>query len=185
VISQTALYRHWDSDNNLLYVGISLSAMQRLAQHKEKSRWFSKIASVTIEYHPTREAALLAERAAIANERPAFNVVFNGANDNSPRPGPATAGLVGMFGHTLDDDGEIDWQFEVVQFLGEGIYLVQLFSWMDGCANKIVPLTAQDIAQGRCNFYQTRDDWLRAADDVREERREMRRLRRQGAFRTT
>lgn len=58
----------------MLYVGISLSALHRLAQHKTDSHWFDEIARVEIEKHPTREAALLAERRAIASENPRHNL---------------------------------------------------------------------------------------------------------------
>jgi hypothetical protein len=70
----TALYRHFDSDGRLLYVGISLSAIIRLAEHRA-SPWFDDIARVEIERHPTRKAALAAERKAIRDERPLHNIV--------------------------------------------------------------------------------------------------------------
>ena len=35
------LYRHFDRLGELLYVGISISTMRRLAQHKTQSAWFS------------------------------------------------------------------------------------------------------------------------------------------------
>jgi len=68
-----ALYRHFDADGELLYVGISLSVMQRLSQHSS-SPWSDKIARVEIEHLESREAALEAEGKAIASENPAFNI---------------------------------------------------------------------------------------------------------------
>jgi hypothetical protein len=56
----------------LLYVGISLSAVARLAGHRSGG-WSDRIARVEIEAFPTREAALRAESAAIAAEKPVFN----------------------------------------------------------------------------------------------------------------
>ena len=38
---QTCLYRHYDKDDKLLYVGISISAYTRLSQHKINSKWAS------------------------------------------------------------------------------------------------------------------------------------------------
>ena len=67
------LYRHFDAANNLLYVGISLSAINRLSQHSECSQWFSAIKRVEIERFESREAAMKAERIAIHNENPAHN----------------------------------------------------------------------------------------------------------------
>ena len=71
---KTQLYRHYDSDKKLLYVGISLSAAARLAQHRDAAHWFDDIATVTIETFPNREAALAAERKAIINEKPVCNI---------------------------------------------------------------------------------------------------------------
>lgn len=67
------LYRHFDSEGRLLYVGISLSAVERLKQHVARSGWASDIASITVETHPDREAAMKAERAAVERERPLYN----------------------------------------------------------------------------------------------------------------
>jgi hypothetical protein len=67
------LYRHFDSTGSLLYVGISLSAITRLQQHK-KSRWFKDICKTTIESFDTREQAKNAERNAITTENPRFNI---------------------------------------------------------------------------------------------------------------
>lgn len=72
---RTALYRHFDRDGALLYVGISLNSIQRTMQHRQGARWFEQIARIAIEWLPTREAAEAAERAAIKAERPKFNVV--------------------------------------------------------------------------------------------------------------
>jgi hypothetical protein len=55
---------------------VSLSAAARRSKHKRvKARWFDQIARIEVETFPTREAALAAETAAIATEKPAFNKV--------------------------------------------------------------------------------------------------------------
>lgn len=66
------LYRHFDKNGALLYVGISLSAFGRAAQHRMGSRWFNAVKSMTIEAFPTRKAARRAEIAAQQTERPLF-----------------------------------------------------------------------------------------------------------------
>lgn len=71
---QTQLYRHFDSAGGLLYVGISLFAVYRLAQHLNGSRWADQISMITIEKFPSREAADRAETEAIAREKPKFNI---------------------------------------------------------------------------------------------------------------
>jgi len=72
---KTALYRHFDANGELLYVGISLSAIQRLSQHKTASPWFKEISRVEIEWHPTRKEALAVEKLAIVTENPKHNSV--------------------------------------------------------------------------------------------------------------
>lgn len=72
---QTCLYRHFDGDGRLLYVGVSLSAAARLSRHSVDSGWFRLVALVTLEWHPNRSMALAAERAAIRSERPEYNVL--------------------------------------------------------------------------------------------------------------
>jgi predicted GIY-YIG superfamily endonuclease len=69
----TQLYRHFDGDNNLLYVGVSLSTFNRLSQHRDHSEWFKKIGRVEIEHFETRPLALEAEKKAIKTEKPKFN----------------------------------------------------------------------------------------------------------------
>jgi hypothetical protein len=84
------LYRHYDAQGGLLYVGISLHTMQRLAKHRERSPWFAAIARVTIQHLPSQTAARDAERAAIVGERPRYNVMFNiPAATDAPRIGDA------------------------------------------------------------------------------------------------
>jgi len=68
------LYRHFDNDKNLLYVGISLSVATRLMQHRQNSGWFDRISLVTVEKFPSREEALKAEVEAIKSENPRFNI---------------------------------------------------------------------------------------------------------------
>jgi hypothetical protein len=72
-----ALYKHYDINNNLLYVGVSLYALIRLRQHKDQSHWFGLISKITIEYYATRLLAEEAEKAAIKKERPLYNKVHN------------------------------------------------------------------------------------------------------------
>ena len=71
---RTALYRHWNVDDELLYVGISLKPFQRLDQHESCSHWYGDISRVTIEYFDTRAQAEDAEREAIHCERPLHNI---------------------------------------------------------------------------------------------------------------
>lgn len=73
----TNLYRHYDNKGILLYVGISLSAVARLCQHRDHSQWFKDISKVTIEKYEDRKTALLAEKEAIRKEKPTWNIKHN------------------------------------------------------------------------------------------------------------
>jgi predicted DNA-binding transcriptional regulator AlpA len=68
------LYRHFDSDGVLLYVGQSKCAINRLNGHKRESSWYDSIATVTIEPFASRAQALRAEQEAISREKPRFNI---------------------------------------------------------------------------------------------------------------
>jgi predicted GIY-YIG superfamily endonuclease len=81
-----ALYRHFDADGRLLYVGISKHTMRRLAEHGD-SRWAHDIASVTLEHFSSREEASEAEKQAIRAECPVYNRLRFGA----PKPETAEA----------------------------------------------------------------------------------------------
>jgi len=67
------LYRHFDADGNLLYVGVSLGAVARLSQHKT-SPWFGQIKTVEIQQCSNREQALDLETAAVRSENPKYNI---------------------------------------------------------------------------------------------------------------
>ena len=55
-------------------MGISLSSIQRLIQHKSQSDWFDLISRIEIENYSDRIAALKAEKKAIEDEKPLFNI---------------------------------------------------------------------------------------------------------------
>ena len=67
------LYRHFDSTGKLLYVGISINSLRRLADHGRHSFWFDQIRSITLDHFDSRPEVLAAERAAIAAENPVYN----------------------------------------------------------------------------------------------------------------
>lgn len=73
----TDLYRFFNANSELLYVGISLSAVARAGQHRSTQPWWPQVARMEVERHPNRAAAIEAERVAIVAERPRFNVVHN------------------------------------------------------------------------------------------------------------
>lgn len=77
----TTLYRHYDEQGRLLYIGISLHAINRLNNHMRGSDWRDQIAKVEMVSYPSRMLALQAERQAIKDERPRHNVIHNKSTD--------------------------------------------------------------------------------------------------------
>jgi excinuclease UvrABC nuclease subunit len=77
-----AVYRCWDADGRLIYIGASRSVPQRLAQHLIESWWHGIIARIEVRLFPTIEAAFAVEKAAIKELRPAFNVKHAGRDEN-------------------------------------------------------------------------------------------------------
>lgn len=82
------LYRHYDVDGTLLYVGISLSAVKRLSEHMRASHWNKEIAKVEIATFPDKKSARQAELDAIAAEKPLFNVAHTGVIVGGGKRGP-------------------------------------------------------------------------------------------------
>src|SRR5262252_1137510 len=64
------LYRHFDVDGHLLYVGVSADASSRSRQHEHGAKWHREIATISLEHFPSRVTALEAERLAIKHEKP-------------------------------------------------------------------------------------------------------------------
>ena len=70
----TALYRFFDENDRLLYVGITTNDDARFQQHKSTATWWPNKRWVTVEWFPDRATAEDAERLAIRNEGAAHNV---------------------------------------------------------------------------------------------------------------
>ena len=70
------LYRAYDADGLLLYVGISNDFGKRKEQHSRWSPWFAVAARWSVEKYATRAEVEAAERVAIEEEDPAYNVSF-------------------------------------------------------------------------------------------------------------
>lgn len=79
------LYRHWDGEGNLLYVGVTDRPRARQRAHEANSRWMGLTAKTTVEEHPSREAVEVAEAIAIRTERPLFNLAGNESPDTQER----------------------------------------------------------------------------------------------------
>lgn len=72
-----SLYRFYDAEDTLLYVGITEAGAMRWNQHRKSKHWWPEVVSSTVEHFTTRAEALEAERQAIIAEQPLHNVVHN------------------------------------------------------------------------------------------------------------
>jgi hypothetical protein len=73
-----------------------------------------------------------------------------------------SSGPIGIFLHTLKG-GEIDRQGQVIA-VDDDTVLIQLFSWLDGRATKVVPLPRAALYSDACVLYAERAEWIRAAE---------------------
>lgn len=174
------LYRFFDSDRVLLYVGITNDPSRRWSQHSNKP-WWTEVALVTLEQFSTRDAVLVAEKDAIRDEQPRYNVVHNIGRRSSEMASvyedPAAMGslfgeqgaanrleaveaklyrnsLVGSYFH---GDPDRSWQGCVVAEPRPGVYLVELFSWLTGAPTQQQLVAIDDMAGW--SFYDD-SEWM-------------------------
>lgn len=69
----TQLYRCFDADGVLLYIGITYRKSGRKSQHRKKWPWWSRVDRIEWEEHYWRRDAEKAELDAIKAEKPLFN----------------------------------------------------------------------------------------------------------------
>lgn len=74
---RTAIYRLYDEEDRLLYVGITASPTARWASHSLSKPWWRDVARFDLAWLPSLTAAQSAERTAIRSERPLHNVQLN------------------------------------------------------------------------------------------------------------
>ena len=79
---RSAVYRLYDGQGALLYVGSSNRPQGRLTYHKSSKPWGESISRSAVEWYESRSAALAAEATAIHAEHP----LHNGAIPPEPEP---------------------------------------------------------------------------------------------------
>jgi predicted GIY-YIG superfamily endonuclease len=75
---RTALYRLYDADEHLLYVGITTNPKTRWGRHARDKHWWPEVSRKTVEWFETRKSAERIEKIEVEEERPRYNKVFNG-----------------------------------------------------------------------------------------------------------
>lgn len=85
---RTVLYRMYDADGVLLYVGITNNMRRRWIAHKRDKWWIDDVDDVVTEDYDSRYEASMAEQEAIRNERPRHNDMLAVVSPNNRRSEP-------------------------------------------------------------------------------------------------
>jgi hypothetical protein len=80
--SPTSVYRYYDRNGVLIYVGITKQGMGRNLQHNGYAEWWQFVARQEIEHLPDRASALALEKALIQEHRPPFNRQHNPGHED-------------------------------------------------------------------------------------------------------
>ena len=70
----TALYRFYDQDDTLLYVGVSSNPAGRWVTHAAEKQWWPQVVRKTVVIYGSRIEAEIAEGIAIRSETPLHNI---------------------------------------------------------------------------------------------------------------
>ena len=97
-----SLYRFYDVEGRLLYVGVTSVGPSRWSDHELHKAWWVHVVRTTVEHFPDRAEALAAERAAIEAEQPIHNIALTRPSRAKPRLHKRSHGTGGM---TLKGDG--------------------------------------------------------------------------------
>jgi predicted GIY-YIG superfamily endonuclease len=98
-MSTFTLYRFFDAEDTLLYVGLTVNPGRRMEKHRGTQPWWNDVARIEMEQHQDLATLRAAEREAIEHEQPLHNVRMNA--------GTGSAGLVWkceVCGLAVDDD---------------------------------------------------------------------------------
>jgi hypothetical protein len=74
---RTALYRLYDAEDRLLYVGIASDVRRRWRMHEWEKPWWHLVSGNRIEWFPSRQEARAAELVAMEDESPLYNAVWH------------------------------------------------------------------------------------------------------------
>lgn len=92
---QTAVYRLYSADGQLLYVGLTNNTDVRFRWHAQMS-WWCRVARKDVQWHPDRGTARRCEAQAIKEEGPALNAMHAaaGPHDTPLRDARARLGRI-------------------------------------------------------------------------------------------
>ena len=73
----TSVYRYYDINGLLLYVGITSRGLSRNREHNTTKEWWHYVIRQDVDHYPTRAEALSVENSLIGLYRPPFNTQHN------------------------------------------------------------------------------------------------------------
>jgi hypothetical protein len=94
-----SVYRMYDPDGALLYVGCTSNVGHRLNQHRWHQDWWEQVATVSLEHFADPRTAFAAEWQAINDEHPRFN---NATSDSMRRAYAERVERKRLLDHTED-----------------------------------------------------------------------------------
>jgi len=106
---RTALYRFFDIEGQLLYVGVAFNPEERWKDHATFKPWWPLVAEKKVQWFDSRTEALASETQAIRSERPLHNV----AGTSQPRSAPAAVNAKTMGNRIFRCGAEWDAYAEV------------------------------------------------------------------------
>ncbi len=71
--------------------------------------------------------------------------------------------LKGLFGHSIDEQGDIIWQFYIRGAVGDS-HSVQMFSWLDGRPTNVQFIPTADLTGPGYKLYSSEEEWNYAAE---------------------
>lgn len=74
---ETLLYRIFNSDGEIIYIGITCCYEIRMRGHKDSKFWWNEVDSIKTRKYPNRTKALEAEKRAIKKYNPVYNIIHN------------------------------------------------------------------------------------------------------------
>lgn len=67
------VYRLYDAQDRLLYIGVTGNPKKRMQQHAREKKWWGEVSRTAVQCFDTREESEAAEAEAIASEGPVYN----------------------------------------------------------------------------------------------------------------
>jgi predicted GIY-YIG superfamily endonuclease len=86
-LGETAVYRLYNADDRLLYVGVGSDPEKRWRDHAATKDWWPAVTRKSVQWHPAAAAALAEESTAIDTESPLHNI-RRGCKTSLPAPRP-------------------------------------------------------------------------------------------------